>query len=195
MNTNLKTIAAALLLTAGTSTVQASESANRSLMMEPAYEVLALENWMLEKGHFDAAGQKATAETVVEIAAGNPDFSILVEAVTKAGLAEALSAEGPFTVFAPTNEAFEAFFSKIGVSGVNELTAEQLIPVLTYHVVPGKVMSGDLTETTAGTLNEGKNVTIDLSEGVKINESNVIKADIEGSNGVIHVIDAVLIPE
>ncbi|WP_163324971.1 fasciclin domain-containing protein [Draconibacterium mangrovi] len=135
-----------------------------------------------------------SSSTVVEIAVSNPDFSILVEAVTKADLAGALSADGPFTVFAPTNDAFKTLFATLGVKGVEDLTADQLTPILTYHVVSGKVMSGDLSNTSVKTLNGGK-IKVDLSEGIKINDSNVIAADIKGKNGVIHVIDKVLIPE
>jgi len=139
------------------------------------------------------ANKNSSAPSVVEIAASNPDFSILVEAVTKANLGEALSADGPFTVFAPTNEAFNALFKQLGVSGVKDLTSEQLTPILKYHVVSGKVMSTDLSNTLVATLN-GKKIKVDLSNGVKINDSKVVKADITGSNGVIHVIDKVLIP-
>ncbi|AHW59893.1 transforming growth factor-beta-induced protein [Draconibacterium orientale] len=134
-----------------------------------------------------------SSATVVEIAVSNPDFSILVEAVTKADLAGALSADGPFTVFAPNNAAFKALFADLGVKGVEDLTAEQLTPILTYHVVSGKVMSSDLSNTSVETLN-GKKIKIDLSDNVKINDSKVIAADIDGKNGVIHVIDKVLIP-
>ncbi|WP_320110569.1 fasciclin domain-containing protein [Draconibacterium orientale] len=134
-----------------------------------------------------------SSSTVVEIAVSNPDFSILVEAVTKADLAGALSADGPFTVFAPNNAAFKALFADLGVKGVEDLTAEQLTPILTYHVVSGKVMSSDLSNTSVETLN-GKKIKIDLSDNVKINDSKVIAADIDGKNGVIHVIDKVLIP-
>ena len=135
-----------------------------------------------------------SSSTVVEIAVSNPDFSILVEAVTKADLAGALSADGPFTVFAPNNAAFKALFADLGVKGVEDLTAEQLTPILTYHVVSGKVMSSDLSNTSVETLN-GKKIKIDLSDNVKINDSKVIAADIDGKNGVIHVIDKVLIPD
>nr|WP_321358690.1 fasciclin domain-containing protein [uncultured Draconibacterium sp.] len=135
-----------------------------------------------------------SSSTVVEIAVSNPDFSILVEAVTKADLAGALSADGPFTVFAPTNDAFNTLFADLGVKGVEDLTAEQLMPILTYHVVSGNVMSSDLSNTSVKTLN-GEKIKVDLSDGVKINDSNVIAADIKGKNGVIRVIDKVLIPE
>ena len=149
---------------------------------------------MLEAENFNSVKSEASVGTVVDIAVSNPDFSILVEAVTKAGLVGALSAEGPFTVFAPTNEAFKALFKQLGVGGVKDLTAEQLTPILTYHVLSGKVMSTDLTNTSVATLN-GQKIKVDLSNGVKINESKVTKADISGTNGVVHVIDRVLLPK
>lgn len=140
------------------------------------------------------ADDTKSSSTVVEIAVSNPDFSTLVEAVSKAKLVDALSADGPFTVFAPTNDAFDKLFKKLGVSGIEDLTAEQLTPILTYHVVSGEVLSSDLTNTSVATLN-GKKIEVDLKDGVHINDSQVIKADIRGKNGVIHVIDKVLIPE
>nr|WP_319272059.1 fasciclin domain-containing protein [uncultured Draconibacterium sp.] len=132
--------------------------------------------------------------SVVNIAIDNENFSTLVSAVVKAGLVEALSAEGPFTVFAPTNAAFDALFAELGVSGIDDLTAEQLLPILTYHVVSGNVLSTDLSSGEVPTLNEGSNITVDLSSGVMINESNVVAADLQGANGVVHVIDKVLLP-
>ncbi len=133
--------------------------------------------------------------SVVNIAIDNENFSILVSAVVKADLVDALSAEGPFTVFAPTNAAFEELFSMLGIAGIDDLTAEQLTPILTYHVVSGNVLSSDLKSGSVGTLNGSNSLTVDVSSGVKINESNVIAADIQGTNGVVHVIDKVLIPE
>jgi len=132
--------------------------------------------------------------TVVNIALDNDNFTILVQAVVKAGLVDALSGKGPFTVFAPTNDAFNALFAQLGISGINDLTAEQLIPILTYHVVSGNVLSKSLANGNVGTLNEGKSLTVNLTGGVKINSSEVIAADIQGSNGVVHVINKVLIP-
>ncbi len=132
--------------------------------------------------------------TVVDIALDNDNFSILVEAVVKAGLTETLSGNGPFTVFAPTNDAFEELFAALEISGIADLTAEQLAPILTYHVVSGNVLSTDLTDGTVPTLNDGNSVTIDLMGGVKVNESEVIAADIQSSNGVVHVINKVLLP-
>jgi transforming growth factor-beta-induced protein len=134
---------------------------------------------------------------VVEIAIADERFSILVEAVSKAGLVDALSAEGPYTVFAPTNDAFEMLFNDLGINGVEDLTAEQLTPILLYHVVNGKVMASDVKSGKVSTLNEDAWMNIEASsKGVTIDEtSNVIITDVEGTNGVIHVIDRVLIPE
>jgi transforming growth factor-beta-induced protein len=193
MKTKMRNIAMAVALTVGVTSVTASEFKNAEMVLNTAEKTMAMESWMLDADLFGADDSKSASSTVVEIAVNNPDFSILVEAVTKAGLAEALSADGPFTVFAPTNDAFKSLFSQLGVSGVKDLTAEQLTPILTYHVVSGKVMSTDLSNTSVATLN-GQKIKIDLSSGVKINDSKVVAADIEGKNGVIHVIDSVLIP-
>ncbi|WP_303920782.1 fasciclin domain-containing protein [Draconibacterium sediminis] len=132
--------------------------------------------------------------SVVDIAIANENFSTLVSAVVKAGLVDALSAEGPFTVFAPTNAAFDALFAELEISGIDDLTAEQLTPILMYHVVSGNVLSTALTNGEVPTLKEGSNITVDLSSGVMINQSKVVAADVQGANGVVHVIDKVLIP-
>ena len=195
MRTKIRNIGMAFALTVGVASVTASEFKNIEWLNYSTENTVALESWMLDASLFAVDDSKNASSTVVEIAVGNPDFSILVEAVTKAGLAGALSAEGPFTVFAPTNAAFENLFSQLGVSGIKDLTAEQLTSILTYHVVPGKVMSTDLTNTTVGTLNSGNSLKVDLTSGVHINDSKVVAADIEGRNGVIHVIDKVLLPK
>jgi transforming growth factor-beta-induced protein len=132
--------------------------------------------------------------SVVNIALDNDNFSILVQAVVKAGLVDALSGTGPFTVFAPTNAAFTALFAQLGISGIDNLTAEQLIPILTYHVVSGNVLSTGLSNGNVPTLNAGKSLNVNLSSGVKINDSEVVAANIQGSNGVVHVINKVLLP-
>ncbi len=133
--------------------------------------------------------------SVVNIALDNDNFTTLVQAVVKAGLVEALSAEGPFTVFAPTNDAFDALFAELEISGIDDLTAEQLIPILTYHVVSGNVLSTDLENGEVGTLNADNKLQINLTNGVKINDSEVVAADIQGTNGVVHVINKVLLPQ
>lgn len=133
---------------------------------------------------------------VVDIAIQNSNFSILVEAVSKAGLVEALKEEGPFTVFAPTNTAFDALFAKLDIGGISDLTAEQLTPILLYHVVSGNILAADVSTGKVPTLNPNAMIEIMVSEmGVKLNDmSNVIATDVQGTNGVIHVIDAVILP-
>lgn len=131
--------------------------------------------------------------TVVDQALANDNFSILVSAVVKAGLVETLNGTGPFTIFAPTNAAFEALFTQLGISGINDLTAAQLIPILKYHVVSGNVRSSGLTAGSVPTLNG--NIAVTLSPKPAINTTTMIIAtDVQASNGVIHVIDKVLLP-
>jgi transforming growth factor-beta-induced protein len=130
---------------------------------------------------------------VVDIAINNSSFSILVDAVVKAELVETLSGEGPFTIFAPTNAAFEELFTQLGVSGISDLTKEDLTPILQYHVVSGNVRSGDLSSGTVSTLNG--DITVDIGDDVTINsDATVTLTDVQGTNGVVHVIDKVLVP-
>jgi len=131
--------------------------------------------------------------SVVDLAIANENFSILTDAVVKAGLVETLNGDGPFTIFAPTNTAFQELFTTLGIGGISDLTAEQLIPILTYHVVSGNVRSTDLTAGLVETLNGS--ITIALSPSPSINSTSMIIAtDVQGANGVIHVIDEVLLP-
>lgn len=134
-------------------------------------------------------------ETVVDIALSNDDFSMLVSLLQKADLVGALQAEGPFTVFAPTNAAFEKLLAALDITAADLMNQPDLSKVLLYHVISGKIMSTDLTDgLEAATLN-GEAIKFDLNDGVKANESNIIAADIEAGNGVVHVIDTVLIPQ
>lgn len=134
-----------------------------------------------------------TPTSVVDIAINNSNFSKLVEAVVKAELVETLSAEGPFTIFAPTDEAFAKLFADLGVNGIEDIAAEALVPILQYHVVAGNVLSSELSNGDVPTLNG--NIKISLSEMVTINDDSEVSAvDIQGTNGVIHVIDKVLLP-
>ncbi len=135
----------------------------------------------------------AESGTIVEVAAGNPDFSTLVAAVKAAGLTEMLSAKGPYTVFAPTNEAFEALPAATVEKLLKPENKEALTKILTYHVVQGEVLSTDIQPGKVPTV-EGQDLTITTKDGVKVNGVTVVKADVEGSNGVIHAIDGVLIP-
>ncbi len=132
--------------------------------------------------------------TIVEVASDNPDFSTLVAAVTAADLGETLSGEGPFTVFAPTNEAFEALPAGLLDKLLLPENKEVLTQILTYHVVAGEVMSTDIEPGKVPTV-EGEDITIKVTDGaVTVNGANVTTADVEASNGVIHVIDEVLVP-
>jgi uncharacterized surface protein with fasciclin (FAS1) repeats len=130
---------------------------------------------------------------IVDTAVAAGSFSTLVTAVQTAGLVETLKGEGPFTLFAPNDEAF----AKIPSEQLSALLAdkEKLTAVLTYHVVPGKVMAADVAGLTSAKSVQGQELRIDTSDGVKVNDAKVIKTDIAASNGVIHVIDTVLMPK
>lgn len=133
---------------------------------------------------------------IVDTAASNEDFSTLVAAVKAAGLVDALKGEGPLTVFAPTNAAF----AKLPAGTVESLllpeNKDKLVQILTYHVVAGKVMAADVVNVSSAATLEGSSVTVTVADGgVKIDDANVVKTDIMTSNGVIHVIDSVIIPE
>jgi len=141
-----------------------------------------------------AAPAMAQDMNIVETAVEAGSFTTLVAAVEAAGLAETLSGEGPFTVFAPTDEAFAALPEGTVESLLLPENQEQLISVLTYHVVPGAVMSTDLTDGMMAPTVQGSELTIDLSDGVMVNDATVTTADIEASNGVIHVVDTVILP-
>ena len=129
---------------------------------------------------------------IVDTAAAAGSFNTLLAAATAAGLVDTLKGDGPFTVFAPTDDAFAA----LPEGTVEALLAdpEALAGILTYHVVPGAVMSTELVDDMkAGTVN-GAEITIDLDNGVMVNDATVVAADVEASNGVIHVIDKVILP-
>ncbi len=134
--------------------------------------------------------------TVVETAMANEDFSTLVAAVKAAGLAETLSGKGAFTVFAPTNEAFAKLPKGTVESLLKPEAKEKLTAILTYHVVPGKVMAADVMKVEKAKTVQGGDVSVSASDkGVMIDGAKVVKADIECGNGVIHVIDSVLMPK
>jgi uncharacterized surface protein with fasciclin (FAS1) repeats len=140
-----------------------------------------------------APAEAATVGTIVEIAASDPNFSTLVAAVDAAGLVETLNGAGPFTVFAPTNEAFAALPPGVLDALLLPENKDLLVKILTYHVVPGTVMAADVTAGEVATV-EGQNITIATDGGVTVNGAAVLQTDIVASNGVIHVIDAVLLP-
>ncbi|MBX3435098.1 MAG: fasciclin domain-containing protein [Pirellulales bacterium] len=143
----------------------------------------------------DEAAAEPAAKDIVDTAVGAEGFSTLVAAVKAAGLVDTLKGEGPFTVFAPTDAAF-AKLPKETLAGLLKPEAKaDLTKILTYHVVPGKVMAADVVKLKSAKTAAGGELAIAVGEeGVKVNDAKVIKTDIECANGVIHVIDAVLLP-
>ena len=150
-------------------------------------------------GSDDDASEDTIAEEVVAdgdivaVASGNPDFSTLVAALSAAGLVETLQGEGPFTVFAPTDAAFAALPEGLLEKLLLPENIAALTAILTYHVVPGMVMSTDVTAGDVATV-EGSTIAITTDMGVMVNGANVVAVDVAASNGVIHVIDAVIVP-
>jgi uncharacterized surface protein with fasciclin (FAS1) repeats len=134
------------------------------------------------------------SKDIVDTAVGAGSFGTLVAAVQAAGLVETLKGDGPFTVFAPTDEAFAALPEGTVADLLKPENKDKLVSILTYHVVAGKVMSGDLSNGMMAATVNGSDVKIMTEGGVTVNGANVVSADIEASNGVIHVIDAVILP-
>jgi uncharacterized surface protein with fasciclin (FAS1) repeats len=175
-------IAAALTLSACSSSSDEATTAESSA---------AVEESAIEEAD-DMVGEVSVG-TIVDVASGTPDFSTLVAAITAADLGETLSGEGPFTVFAPTNEAFAALPAGVLDALLLPENKDALTKILTYHVVSGSVMAADITDGDVATV-EGQNVTLSTAGGVTVNGATVITADVLADNGVIHVIDAVLVP-
>lgn len=150
---------------------------------------------VLANHHGEKKMHGAEKADIVDTAVAAGSFNTLVAAVQAAGLEETLRGEGPFTVFAPTDDAFAALPDGTVESLLLPENKDQLVSILTYHVVPGKTKSADLAGQTisVATVN-GADVNIDGTDGVTVNGANVVTADIWTSNGVIHVIDAVILP-
>lgn len=170
-------IAAALTLSACSSS---SDEATTAETTSAAEEVEVME-------------EEAGTGTIVDVASSTEGFSTLVAAVSAAGLVDTLNGEGPFTVFAPTDEAFAALPAGVLDALLLPENKDVLTQILTYHVVPGQVMAADVTDGEVATV-EGQSVTLSTADGVTVNGANVIQADVVTSNGVIHAIDAVLLP-
>lgn len=150
---------------------------------------------VLTLGARDVRADETSEKTIVEIAAGNDSFKTLVTAVKAAGLVETLSGKGPFTVFAPTDEAFKKVPENVLADLLKPENKDKLVAVLTYHVVPGKVMAADVVKLKSAKTVQGSEAKVTVKDGkVKIDDANVIKTDIVAKNGVIHVIDAVILP-
>ena len=142
--------------------------------------------------------QSASAPTtdIVDTAVSAGSFKTLVTAVQAADLVETLKGDGPFTVFAPTDAAFAKLPEGTVESLLKPENKDKLVQILTYHVVPGKIMAGDIAgKQLAAKTVEGQNLQVNATQGVKINNASVTTADVEASNGVIHVIDTVLLPQ
>lgn len=156
----------------------------KSLVLIIALSILSLPVW--------AGGKSHAKKDIVDTAVAAGSFDTLVAAIKAADLVETLKSDGPFTVFAPTDEAF----AKLPEGTLEALLADkdQLTAILTYHVVSGKVLAKDVVNLTQAPTVQGSSLTIDTSDGVMVDDSKVVKTDIMTSNGVIHVIDTVLIP-
>jgi uncharacterized surface protein with fasciclin (FAS1) repeats len=139
-----------------------------------------------------ASAEDAAKKDIVDTAIAAGSFNTLVKAIQAAGLVETLKGKGPFTVFAPTDEAF----AKLPAGTLEGLLKDKakLASILTYHVVPGKVMSSDVVKLSSAKTVQGQEVKISTAGGVRVNDAKVVQTDIETTNGVIHVIDTVILP-
>ena len=165
----------------------------KTLVMMYATLALSMVN-VAQAGHHEA-GHDNMSPSIVELAVGNDDLSTLVAAVQAAGLVGVLSGDGPFTVFAPTNAAFAKLPEGTVASLLKPENKDQLTAILTYHVVSGKVKAADVVKLDSAKTVEGSSISINANAaGVKVDAANVIMTDIAASNGVVHVIDSVLIP-
>ena len=205
MRKTQKFIAVAAVASLGVFATACGSDSDDAATDEAATEETVAEEVMTDDTATDST-DAAAPQTIVDIAAGNPDFSTLVSLVTTAGLAETLSGEGPFTVLAPTNAAFEALAAKMGVT-IEELSTtltadvELLKKVLTSHVIAGKVMAADTAALNGmeADLVSGEKAKVVSADGVvsfTIGESTatVTTPDVEASNGVIHIVDMPLLP-
>ncbi len=136
----------------------------------------------------------AQKSDIVDLAIGTADLSTLVTAVQAAGLVDVLKGDGPFTVFAPTNAAFANLPEGTLAKLLKPENKEMLISVLTYHVVAGNVKSTDLSEGQKATTVQGEEISVSLIDGASVNGAQVVMADVNASNGVVHVIDKVILP-
>lgn len=152
------------------------------------------EETMTEEAVVEEVAVEEAPKDIVGLAVDTDILSTLVAAVQAGDLVSTLQGDGPFTVFAPTNEAFAALPEGTLESLLKPENKDQLVAILTYHVVAGKVMSTDLSDGMKAATVNGAEVTITTADGAKVNGANVVMADVEASNGVVHVIDTVLLP-
>ncbi len=196
MNTNSKRLSALMIAFGLTAAACGSDTEVIEEAADTVAEVVddAVEDEAMDEEE-DAMSELPA--TVVDIAVSSDDFSTLVAAVTEAGLVETLSGEGPFTVFAPTNAAFEQALTDLGLTAEELLASPDLSGILTYHVVAGKILAADAIAadgTEVETVN-GDTIAVSVVDGnVMIDGATVTSADLEAQNGVVHVIDSVILP-
>lgn len=139
---------------------------------------------------------QAGAKDIVDVAASAGKFNTLVSAIKAAGLVDTLKGDGPFTVFAPTDEAFAKLPAETLENLLKPENKDQLVKILTYHVVPSKIMSKDILGKKADVASvEGSKISVDATDGVTVDGAKVVTADVAASNGVIHIIDTVIMPK
>ena len=170
--------------------------AKYALPMVLAGSVMLSGCWLDDDDNDDNGSTDAATQSILEIAVENANTTILEAAVLEAdpSIAELLGGDDQLTVFAPTDAAFEALPEGTVEELLKPENKEQLISILTYHVVPGKVMSSDLTDGMKAATVQGAEITVDIDGGAMVDEAKVIQADIEAANGIIHVIDKVIMP-
>ena len=156
--------------------------------------LLFMGSYGFAKMSFDSEPQAETSANIVAMVAESSDFSILAEALEAADLLETLSGEGPYTVFAPTNEAFEMLPEGTMDFLLQPDNLEMLTAILTYHVVPGKITSEDFETGPVETVNGADLTIVETQEGVNVGAGEVKETDIEAANGIIHIIDTVVLP-
>lgn len=188
--TTLAAVVAATALTlaaCSSSTDETSTETPAETTSETVVEEMPAEEMPAEEAPAESAG------TIVDIASTTDGFGTLVTAVGAADLVDTLNGAGPFTVFAPTDEAFAALPPGLLDALLLPENKDTLVKILTYHVVPGAVMAADVTDGDVATV-EGQTVALSTADGVTVNGAKVIQADVVASNGVIHAIDAVILP-
>ena len=158
-----------------------------------AFALLTLSACASEEESSTPAVEETVTNTIVDVASTTEGFSTLVAALSAAELVETLSGEGPFTVFAPTDDAFAALPAGVLDALLLPENKATLVKILTYHVVSGMVMAADVTDGDVATV-EGQTIKLATKDGVTVNGAKVVQADVMADNGVIHVIDAVILP-
>ncbi|MEM7083124.1 MAG: fasciclin domain-containing protein [Pseudomonadota bacterium] len=167
-----------------------------SLLLVAMMAVTATPAYADGHGKQNGKSNRVMQKDIIDVAVGAGSFDTLAAALTAAGLVDTLKGDGPFTVFAPTDEAFAKLPEGTVESLLKPENKDKLIAVLTYHVVPGNVMAKDVVKLDSAATVNGATVQIAVQDGgVKVDDANVIKTDIPASNGVIHVIDSVILPD